>query len=425
MLVRRSFLVHAARFAVLAAAAAVVATTAAAQPPPAVDAPQEPSITIVDRLEVQRTLLEVRVVDGLGRPIEGLAAEDFVVRLGGRAARVEAVDRVIAEGYDAPAPGATEPSSAGDDSAAPRGSASAFAPDVAERRQLVVLFFQTSLLPSKAVGFLRLHRHLDEMLDRLPADVAAAVVAFDSHLKLHQDFTRDRAALRAAVERSFGFTPAAFPAVPPEPAPSLARRIEERAAKRVARPEDALALVAEALAPLPGEKAMLYVGWGLGDIDEGGISVGRRYDDARAALVQARVPAFVLDVTDADAHGLEVTLMALADDTGGQFFRTHHFPGREVHRIERTLGGGRYLLLVEMPPLEPGWHVLRVDTRERWRYQKVLAPAGIQVVRRVADSAGAGGGAGGDGEAGGGADAGTGGGGAAGAVGGSPARAGF
>lgn len=394
MLVRKSYRVQMARLAVFAAAVAFVSAVAAAQSRAAADAPEEPSIIITDRLEVRRTLLEVRVVDGLGRPIDGLGAEDFVVRLGGREARVEAVDRVIAEGYEPPAEEATGASSRGDAAGVGAGAAAAFAPDVAEPRQLVVLFFQTSLLPSKAVGFLRLHRHLDEMLDRLPGDVAAAVVAFDSHLKLHQDFTRDRAALQAAVERSFGFTPAAFPGVPPEPAPSLARRIDARAAKRVARPEDALALVAEALAPLPGEKAMLYVGWGLGNIDEGGISVGRRYDDARAALVRARVPAFVLDVTDADAHGLEVTLMALADDTGGQFFRTHLFPGREVHRIERTLGGGRYLLLVEMPELEPGWHALRVDTREPWRYRRVLAPAGIQVVRQVAESGGGGGAAG-------------------------------
>jgi VWFA-related protein len=381
------------RSAVLAAALAVmgatVPVTASAQT--GADPSAEPEITIHDRIEVRRTLLEVRVVDGMGRPVEGLAPEDFTVRLGGRPARVEAVDRVVADGY-ARSLAATAASPLED--AGRAGTAAAFDPAVAEPRQLVVLFFQTSLLPSKIVGFLRVHRHLDEMIDALPADVAAAVVAFDSHLKLHQDFTTDRAALKAAVERSFGYTPAAFPAVPPAAVPSLAHRIEERQARRVARAEDALAMVAVALEPLPGEKAMVYVGWGLGRLDAGTISMGRRYEDARAALVRARVPAFVLDVTDADFHSLETTLMAFADETGGQFFRTHEFPGREVTRIEHTLGGGRYLLLVEAPDLEPGWHDLRVRTRERWSFQRVLAPAQVQVRPQVAAAPAPGGGGG-------------------------------
>lgn len=380
----------------LLAAAALIATAghdvAAQSAARTVKEATEPSIVVTDSIEVRRTLLEIRVVDGLGRPVEGLTPDDFTVRLGGRSARVEAVDRVVAEGYDR---GRAESvaSSSGDGR---RGLAAAFDPEISEPRQLLVLFCQVSMLPSKVVGLYRLHDHLDEMLDGLPADIAAAVVAFDSHLKLHQDFTTDRVALKDAVDRCFGYTPAAFPEVPPEGTPSLARHLDVREARRAARAEDALALVAEALEPVPGEKAMVYIGWGLGRLEAGGIRVGRRYADARSALVRARVPAFVLDVTDADYHALETTLMAFADDTGGQFFRTHEFPGREVHRVARTLEGGRYLLLVEAPDLADGWHDLSIRAGAPWQYRRVLAPARVQVRPRVAAIApgGAGGSAG-------------------------------
>lgn len=373
---------------VLRAASLLTVLALAASPPSAVAAQgepvpaDEPTITVTDRIDVRRTLLEIRVVDGLGRPVEGLGPDDFTVRIGGRPARVEAVDRIVAEGYGgvrAEAPASSE----GD---APAGAAAAFDPAVAAPTQLVVLFCQVSMQPSKAVGLYRLHRHLDEMLDGLPDDVAAAVVAFESHLKLHQDFTTDRAALKEAVDRCFGYTPADFPAVPPTGTPSLARHLDERDARGAAWAEDALALVAEALEPVPGEKAMVYVGWGLGRLDAWGIRIGPRYADARAALVRARVPAFVLDVTDADYHALETTLMAFADDTGGQFFRTHEFPGREVHRVARTLEGGRYLLLVEAPKLEDGWHDLSIRAGSPWQYRRVLAPARVQVRPRVADA---------------------------------------
>ena len=378
--------------ALLVALALAVTAPAAFAAQGGTEGSEEPSIIITERIEVRRMLLEIRVVDGLGRPVEGLGPDDFTVRLAGRPARVEAVDRVIADGYERDRSVAA-PSSEGD---VRRGAAAAFDPVVAEPRQLVVLFCQVSMLPSKAVGFYRLHRHLDEMLDGLPDDVAAAVVAFDSHLKLHQDFTTDRAALKEAVDRCFGYTPADFPAVPPAGTPSLARHLDERDARRAARAEDALALVAEALEPVPGEKAMIYVGWGLGRLDASGIRIGPRYGDARAALVRARVPAFVLDVTDADYHALETTLMAFADDTGGQFFRTHEFPGREVHRVTRTLEGGRYLLLVETPELAYGWHELSIRAGAPWQYRRVLAPARVQVRPKVAEAdgpSGSGGGA--------------------------------
>ncbi len=340
----------------------------------------EPSATFSDRIDVRRKLLEVRVVDGLGRPVEGLGPEDFRVRLGGREARVEAVDRVVAESYDRHRI-ETSPSSLPDASPTlDSGAARAFDPAIAEPRQLVLLFCQSTRVASKTPGFLRLHRHLDEMLDTMPADVAAAVVAFDSHLKLHQDFTTDRAALKDAVERCFGHFPAEFPDPPVGDTPSLTRHISGEVARKIAFADDALAQVAHALAPLPGEKALIYVGWGLGNLGRGGVSFSGTYLDAREALVNARIPAFVLDVAgNWDYHAQELSLRAFADQTGGQYFHTYTFPSREVHRVERILAGGRYLLLVEVPDVEPGWRDLDVTLRDRWKYRRVLAPEWVEI----------------------------------------------
>src|SRR3954462_1244373 len=55
---------------------------------PTVTQTQEPK-PFTDRVDVERVLLDVRVTDGRGQPLEDLAKADFVVRIDGKPARVE------------------------------------------------------------------------------------------------------------------------------------------------------------------------------------------------------------------------------------------------------------------------------------------------------------------------------------------------
>jgi hypothetical protein len=71
-------------FGAAAAIAAAAAARAAAQEPP----------RFGGSVEVRRILLEVRVVDAGGEPVEGLTADEFEVSIGGRRVAVESVSFV-------------------------------------------------------------------------------------------------------------------------------------------------------------------------------------------------------------------------------------------------------------------------------------------------------------------------------------------
>src|SRR5262249_56346381 len=114
----------------------------------------------------------------------------------------------------------------------------------------------------------------------LPTD-RVAVVSYDSHLKLRQDFTNDQEKIRDALFQAI-LTGAQVP-IPTAYFPSIAEHFDFAAAKDAATPERGLFVLASALAPIPGGKTMLFFGWGLGTV--GGMqgpNAGERHDFGNA-----------------------------------------------------------------------------------------------------------------------------------------------
>jgi VWFA-related protein len=302
-----------------------------------------------EEITVALSTVTVRVVDSLGRPIPDLTPEDFRVRVGRREIPVAAVDWIAA---DAPAPvgvSALPPSK--DDS-----------PPPPQAGQLVVFFVQADLSPTRISGQLRLRPYTREMLDALPAADRVAVVSYDAHLKLWLDFTRDRGAVWAALDRAMVYSEETD--VEPAAGDSLARGFDREAARRAASPEKALEVTARALSPLPGEKALVVLGWGLGRFGADGVQMTPDYAPAVRALARARATVFVLDVTSADYHSLEVGLQAVAEATGGTYAKTFVFPGLATAALARTLGGF-YVLTLDQAELAGAVGPLRVDLREK------------------------------------------------------------
>jgi hypothetical protein len=91
----------------------------------------------------------------------------------------------------------------------------------------------------------------------------------------------------------------------------------------------------------------------------GRAELGKPYEDARAAMIAARVTVFAMDVTNAEAHTLEAGLMAAADDTGGFYVRANQFQSQAMERLDGALQG-YYLLSVEANTRKKGRHTLRV-----------------------------------------------------------------
>jgi VWFA-related protein len=319
-----------------------------------------------ERVNVDRVLVDVHVVDDSGLPMRGLGPEDFQVRIDGRPARVEHARFIVA-----PEPGA--PSASPSPSTASRPAPSPERTDVSGR--LIVLVFQRSMEPSRLVGLLKMQRKVERFIGSLGPGDRIAIAWFDSHLKLAADFTADHARLAAVVRKSVVW--ATPERLAPGPSPSLAAVFDYRAALRAGSIEQGLLVLARALGQLPGPKAVILFGWGFGRLsaiqfsgvtrvtrDFSSVTRDDDYSKAREALVAARTSVFSVDVTDADTHSLEVGLQVLSEDTGGDYVKTVDFADAAFDRVARILSA-QYELSVEKPDLPRGTHTIDVTLPHR------------------------------------------------------------
>jgi VWFA-related protein len=326
--------------------------------PPADPPDESPRDAFDDSITVALETIQVRVIDNAGRPILGLGPEDFRVMAGGREVPVVALDWISSE-TPSPAPPPVE--------LQPEGEAPQLPVLPATQGKLVVFFVQADLHPTRISGQMRLRPYTRELLATLHPSDRIAVVSFDSHLKLWLDFTDDREAVHAAIDRAMIFTPQ--DEIAPAGPPSLAARFDLDKARRAASPERAMELVAEALTDLPGEKTMLYLGWSWGADQFGHTRPGAR--QALRALVGARVTVFTLDVTSADEHDLESGLQGIAASTGGTYVRTFRQPGVATDKIAGAISGW-YELTFDRAVLEDLQRG-RVEIELRDRRGEVLA----------------------------------------------------
>src|SRR5262249_2632681 len=155
----------------------------------------------------------------------------------------------------------------------------------------------------------------------LPQSSRVAILMFESSLTLWSDFTTDRAALDRILDHDLlhGRPPASVR----EGDQSIARALAGR--KRIGTVERAFEAIANALQPLPGSKAICFVGYGIGaspfgtrqDVGDPAVharlgapaqslasdsSTNTEFARAWRALTAARATVFSLDVTESDTH---------------------------------------------------------------------------------------------------------------------------
>jgi VWFA-related protein len=318
-------------------------------------------------IDVRLSTIVLRVVDGRGEPIRGLLPRDFRVRLGGKEVPVVAVDWISSLAETVPALPVMPATSVPETPAIPAVPAPPTVPEPAavSAGKLVVLFVQADANSAvRTRGHLKTLPYVRKLLAALdPAD-RVAVVSFDSHLKLWQDFTADRNAAHAAVDRAIRFG-AAPPVVKVAGPPSLAQGFDVGKAADIASPEKALAETAAALRPIGGEKVLIFLGWGLGRFGSGGTTMTPGFTPAIQALAAAHTSVFVLDVTEASAHDLEIGLASVAEATGGTYAKTYEEPDLAVRELVRTISG--YYVLTLDPDQLPQGEVgkLQIDLRDK------------------------------------------------------------
>ena len=305
-------------------------------------AQQQPPL--VERVDVSRVLIDVRVIGDEGEPVAGLGPDDFEVRIGGEPVDVESALWL----------GAEEPDAADEPDRAPlpsTGFTAVLAPR--DRRQLVVFFVQKSLEADRALGLLRLLQDSDRLLAGIGPDDRVAVVSFEHHFKLWLDFTADLERAREVL--AWDVMHENPPVLEPQVGLSIVAGIDQAEGRTIWQVEDALRRLGEVLEPMPGSKSVVLIGYGF---DHG----FTRYDRALDALDAARAAVFSLDVTQADYHTFEHALRDVSHHTGGLFLTTFHRPRRAVERLASAVGG-RYVLFTLAPDLEPGSHDIDVELR--------------------------------------------------------------
>jgi VWFA-related protein len=305
----------------------------------------EPQIKRQESVQVDRVVVDVRVLDGSGRAVPGLDTEHFTLEVDEGEVAIESV-RWVDESPGRAEPG---PGTVHDDEAPPP------LPD-----RLLLLLFQKDLKGSRGEGLVRMQRYARDMIRRLGAHDRVAVASHDGRLRLWLDFTTDRDAAVRALSDAVLFGHRQRQEL--DEGPSLRLTLDEEEARKAASPERAVKVLADAMAGLPGAKTMILFGWGMGELTPMGVRMTHEYEPAREALARAGMSVFTLDLTNADYHSLEAGLQQVAGDTGGTYARTHIFPGNAVRQLEAALAG-HYVLSFQRPDLPRGEHRMRLRLR--------------------------------------------------------------
>ncbi|MGH9382164.1 MAG: VWA domain-containing protein [Thermoanaerobaculia bacterium] len=312
-------------------------------------------------VDVTEVFLDVVVTDRQGQPVPGLQAGDFVVTEDGEPVEVTSVEYYTTR-YGAP-------------------EAELKPGEVPASRHFIFFFDdqrfnstpENRLLPQQVQAGRQAAEWARENLQ--PSDWAA-VLSYDSRLKIHLDFAQDRDAIVEAIEAaSRGGEPRAETSrrggADAGVASLLARLPTGKELSRITpRPYSALTRVAEAVGPIAGRKNLLLFSIGFGQIDSfTGTARGdeRYYPDMIQALNDNNVAVYAIDVSTLETrfHSQETFLSQLASDTGARYFApTVSFATPLEQVSEETTG---YYLLsyrAQHPRGETGYQRVKVDTHD-------------------------------------------------------------
>ncbi len=321
---------------------------------------EEPLAGFEGLAEVTEVLLDVLAVDGEGQAIAGLGEEDFTVTENGVEMPITGVSFYATQygggGELLTADGAV-PSSRYfilffDDETSGGSIGDYLARQQLKARRACLSWVEEHLLPSDWV----------------------AVASHDRRLKLHQDFTQDRAALAEGIKSATsrknpekGFGRGGRP-LPPSGAPSLLRHLPQgKALSRQTRTlYDGLRLIADASAFVVARKNLLLFSAGFGELEPGSPipEVDRKlYPQMEQALNDHNVAVYPIDLTPVEVRHLQGLLLnQLARDTGGRHLRNFISFLAPLHLISRE-NIGYYLISYqsEHPATESGYQQVEVS----------------------------------------------------------------
>ena len=276
----------------------------------------------VFRTGVDLVFVNVVVRDRSGNPVRGLTRDDFTIVEDGRRQDVTtfAFEELALEPMAPPPSLPTVLGSLG------RAEAATPAPpppavDVRGRRPIAMLFDLTSMQPEeleRAIGAAR-----DYIERRLSAADLVALVALSTSLQLVQDFTADRTALLAALDRMSGAEGAGFEeaATEVEAEVGFAADDSEFTTFNTDRRLEALKTLTEAMAGIEQKKSLIYFSSGM-------TQTGLDNRVAIRGVIDRAVRANV-SIYTADMRGLQAVVPG-GDASQASVRGTAAFSGRSV-----------------------------------------------------------------------------------------------
>jgi VWFA-related protein len=305
------------------------------QPGPG-DRPAPPAPNQVFRTATRLIVHTVTVKDKNGQPVEGLTAADFTLTEDGRPQQLAFVEyqRLAAAGDRGGTEADVPPEHSGDASLDGGRLAGGGLHDAAYRdKRLLILYFDlTSMPPSDRMrAFAGARRYIDR---EMSSSDAVAVMTFDGGpVRVRQDFTGNREALRAEIDRLMTGGDADGDGVPddPEEGSAFGENDSEFNIFTTDRQLSALQTAAQTTETIGGQKALLYFGSGF-----------RLSGADNRAQLRATVNAAVranVRVHPVDARGL-VAVAPMGDATraspGGQGMFSGSVADAILARLQRS-----------------------------------------------------------------------------------------
>ncbi len=350
-----------------------VPSALAAQEPPTTE---QPAGRFGEAVQVTEVFLDVVAVDRHGKVVPDLTAADFIVREDGEPVEITSVDFYTTRYED------LAPKVDGRTGKEPGEPAPAAPPAEIPSARYFIFFFhdQTGEATNQSAftrNLLDAARYARQWVrnEMQPSDWIA-VVRFEQSLSVQADFTQDQKRIEQAIEDAVADRPSSLNRPSQRrrreavDAPSLLRALPGSFALpgSVDRAYDAVRMVAEASGQIVGRKNLLLFSLGFGQIgSKFSLPDSRYYPPMKEALNANNVAVYPIDLAGPRVETSQTNFLSLlADDTGGELFKTFHSYGEPFRRISSQTTG--YYLIsfrTEHPAGASGYQKIEVDTKQR------------------------------------------------------------
>jgi len=329
---------------------AVALTLATVFPLSAQDTPR-----LDEKVDVNLVQLDVTVTDKKGNQILGLEKGDFIVKENGQPVDVDSIDYFTNRRFlDAPE------------------SQAAFKVERVRDERYFVIMFHTIPDPTVRSAIqkdIQLARQaaIEFVNNELQPEDRVAIVGYDIRLKIYSDFTSDKQALLSAIDEVVTFSNG-ISKKPDNPVENgiLANIDMHEVVMKTGRVYDGIRILADALDPIPARKVLILFSPGIGEASSFNAQIPENdkvwFNPMMEAIQKANITVYPMHLLrNVRYHAGEANLVAMANDTGGEYYRQATSFEMPMKLVENE-NNGYYMLSYYVKPRD-GDNPVSIDVK--------------------------------------------------------------